>query len=226
MSGRILETIRLPGLVAYPEMLSRQRARCDAVDRGEAPETLFLLEHAPVITLGRGARREHLLLSEEQLRDAGIAVCETDRGGDVTYHGPGQLVAYPIVRLRDWRPSVGAYLRGLEEAIIALLREYDLVGERMPGFTGVWVGGAKVAAIGVAVHRWVTYHGVAINVTPDLRHFSCIVPCGIADKPVTSLGQLLSTPPAVAAIAEQFDACFRAHFGFEAAATRSKAASD
>lgn len=224
MSRRGLETIRMAGLVNYEEMLARQHARRDAVARGDAPETLYLLEHAPVITLGRSARREHLLYSEAALREKGIAVCECDRGGDVTYHGPGQLVAYPIVRLQDWNASVGAYLRGLEAVIIEVLGTYGLCGERVPGYTGVWVGGAKAAAIGVGVHRWVTYHGAAINVRPDLRHFACIVPCGIADRPVTSLERLLPVSPTVAQVGDRFDACFRAHFGFAAAPSGDSAA--
>jgi len=189
--SREIEVIHVPRPIPYREMFEQQRNRRLAVEEHRAPNALFLLEHTPVITLGRNAHPEHLLLSKERYAQEGIEIVEVDRGGDVTYHGPGQLVAYPILDLNQWRCSVGWYLRTLEEVIIRLLREYGLAGVRMEGFTGVWVNGAKVAAIGVGVHKWVTFHGLALNVNPDMRHFSFIIPCGIADKPVTSLNQLL-----------------------------------
>ena len=208
-----VETIRLSGLTPYAPMLERQHARRAAVARGDAPNTLFLLEHAPVITLGRRADAAHVLHSAAALRARGIELLETDRGGDVTYHGPGQLVAYPILRLHEWTPSVGWYLRALEDALIDVLAHFGLAGARVAGYTGVWVDGAKVAAIGIGVRDWVTFHGIALNVAPDFEHFGLIVPCGIADKPVTSLGRLLGEAPPLEEASSAFEAAFRARFG-------------
>lgn len=201
-------TIRLPGLIGYAEMLERQRARCREVAEEGADSALYLLEHRPVITLGRNAHAEHLLRTREVLAALGIETIDTDRGGDVTYHGPGQLVAYPILDLNHWRCSVSWYLRALEEAVIRTVSEFGLRGERLEGHTGVWVDGAKVAAIGVGLRKWTTFHGVAINVNPDMDHFSLIVPCGIADKPVTSLGRLLAHPPSMEHAMDTFERCF------------------
>jgi lipoyl(octanoyl) transferase len=211
-SNRSIETIRLPGPVRYEEGLTRQRERRLAVEAGTAGSALFLLEHEPVLTLGRNFEPQNLLLSEVALAAQGIAVVKADRGGDVTYHGPGQLVAYPILNLREWKPSIRWYLRSLERVLINQLAEYGLAGERLEGFTGVWVGGAKVAAIGIGVHDWVTYHGIALNVDPDMRHFGLIIPCGIGDKPVTSLRQLLGRTPAMDEVADDFERAFRRYF--------------
>jgi lipoyl(octanoyl) transferase len=143
----------------------------------------------------------------------GIDVEDVDRGGDVTYHGPGQLVAYPILNLRKWKCSVSWYLRTLEEVLITTLAEFDLNGERNPGFTGVWVNGAKVAAVGVGIRDWVTYHGISLNVDPNMDHWSLIVPCGIPDKPVTSLRMLCGgAPPSVHEVADVFEDRFRRVF--------------
>ena len=207
-----LEVIRIPEPVGYAEMLDRQLARHGAVAAGEAPNTLFLLEHTPTVTLGKDSDRKHLLLSEDGYRAAGIELLETTRGGDVTYHGPGQLVAYPILNLQQWKPSVGWYLRTLEAVLIGVLAEYGLLGERIEGLTGVWVKGAKVAAIGIGVRRWTTFHGIALNVSPNMAHFGHIVPCGIGDKPVTSLAMLLGEAPTVDEVASRFEACFRRQF--------------
>ncbi len=196
-----IELVRCAAPVPYAEGLALQRARREAVARGDAPDTLYLLEHPPTITLGRKADAAHLLATPEALRADGFDVTETDRGGDVTYHGPGQLVAYPIVDLNRRRPSVGWYIRTLEQAVIDTLATWDLDGTRSEGYTGVWIGDAKVCAIGVAVNQWVTYHGLALNVDPDLTHFQRIVPCGIADRPVTSLARLLGAPPPMGEVA-------------------------
>ena len=142
----------------------------------------------------------------------GVAVCETDRGGDVIYHGPGQLVAYPVLDLKSWKPSIQWYLRALEEILIRQLALYGVEGGREKGLTGVWVGGAKVAAIGIAIHRWTTCHGIALNVNPDLSRFGLIVPCGIADRPVTSLHKLLGHAPPIEQVADDFDRTFRGYF--------------
>jgi lipoyl(octanoyl) transferase len=193
-------------------MLQMQREQREAIARGEAPNTLYLLEHEPVFTCGRDFHQENLLLAPELLKARGIEVTETDRGGDVTYHGPGQLVAYPLLNLSEWQCSVGWYLRTLEQVIIDLLAEWNLEGYRVEGLTGVWVAGAKVAAVGVGIHRWITFHGVAINVHPNLDHFGLIIPCGISDKPVTSLERLLPKCPDFDTVAARFEAHFRRVF--------------
>jgi lipoyl(octanoyl) transferase len=158
---------------------------------GTAPDTLLLLEHDPVFTLGRNARREHLLLPEAGLRQMGFDVFEVGRGGDVTYHGPGQAVGYPILDLAPDRRDVHRYVRDLEEVMIRTCRDFGVDTRRIPGLTGVWVGDAKVGAIGVRIARWVTSHGFALNVDPDLSHFRHIVACGIRERGVTSLRHVL-----------------------------------
>jgi lipoyl(octanoyl) transferase len=154
---------------------------------GAVPDTFWLLEHPPVITLGRGSRSEHVLADGAALSAAGAEVWETTRGGDVTYHGPGQLVCYGIVDLRERGRDVGRYLRDLEAVLLAVLADFGLEGRRHPGLTGAWLGERKVAAIGVRAERWITSHGFALNVSPDLGHFGWIVPCGIRDYGVTSI---------------------------------------
>ena len=192
----------------YNEIYAMQIQRRNAIERGESGNALFIVEHEPVITLGRNFQPSSLLHTRERLAELGVEVCSVDRGGDATYHGPGQLVAYPVLDLNQWTPSIKWYLRKLEEVIIAVLARYGLAGERLEGHTGVWVGGAKVAAIGIGLHNWVTFHGIAINVDPDMAHFGLIVPCGIVDKPVTSLRQLLGNPPPLDEVADVFAACF------------------
>jgi len=177
--------------------------------RDEIPDHLLLVEHPHVITLGRNARSENVLAGEQQLDRAGVAVHSTDRGGDVTYHGPGQLVGYPILDLRCWQRDVVGYLRALEQALIAALGEFGIAGARVEGMTGVWVEGAKIAALGVHISRWVTSHGFALNITTDLSYFQYIVPCGLAGKPVTSMARLLGSNPARERV---IDAVVR-HFG-------------
>jgi len=194
---KTFDIIRLPGYVPYADALRLQYERRAAVEAGQALNAIFLLEHAPVITLGRSAHAENLLLSREELLRRGIAVHDTDRGGDVTYHGPGQIVAYPILNLTIWNLAIWPYLRSLEDVLIRQLTRYGLDAGRMEGLTGVWVNGAKVAAIGIGVHHTVTFHGVALNVNPDMEHFRYIVPCGIGDKPVASLASLLPATPSM-----------------------------
>ncbi len=212
ISQRTIETIRLPGFTTYEDGLAIQRERRLAVEAGTAGNALFLLEHEPVFTLGRNFQTQNLLLSEDALAERGIAAAQADRGGDVTYHGPGQLVAYPILNLSEWKLSIRWYLRSLEQVLIDQLAGYGLQGQRVEGFTGVWVGGAKVAAIGIGIHNWVTYHGIALNVDPNMEHFGLIVPCGIADKPVTSLRQLLGTAPPMDTVMDDFERAFRNYF--------------
>jgi lipoyl(octanoyl) transferase len=181
--------LRELGRVSYAEGLGLQEQLIAARKTGEAADHLLLLEHPHVITMGRNGQMENLLASDEIMARAGISFYPTDRGGDVTYHGPGQLVGYPILDLRDWKRDVGAYVRGIEQVIIDTLAEFGLEAGRIPKLTGVWVGGRKIAAIGVHLSRWVTSHGFALNVHTDLSYFQYIVPCGLT-KPVTSMAQL------------------------------------
>ncbi|MCC6537523.1 MAG: lipoyl(octanoyl) transferase LipB [Bryobacterales bacterium] len=177
------------GLTGYAEGLALQRRLVAGRKAGAIPDQLVFTEHRPVITQGRNAKDANLLASPEILTRAGIELHATDRGGDVTFHGPGQLVGYPILDLKDWKRDVVAYVRALEEVLIAALGEFGLPGERAAGMTGVWVRGAKVAAIGVHLSRWVTSHGFALNVDTDLSYFRYIVPCGLT-LPVASLRSL------------------------------------
>jgi lipoate-protein ligase B len=188
----------------------------------EASDRLVFVEHDPVITLGRQGDLANLPGGEASLIAAGIDFRRIERGGDVTYHGPGQLVGYPIMRLRQRGLSLREYMRGLEEALIRSLEAYGLAGARIPGLTGVWVEGRKLAAIGIALQGGVTYHGFALNVVPELRHFGYIVPCGIADRPVGSMSQLLGeTCPALDAMRATVEREFRAVFGYSSGATAS-----
>lgn len=205
-----IETMRLGSGIPYAEALALQRARRSAVESDELPEAVFLLEHSPVITLGRNAHASNVLLPRDLLAQRGIEIAETDRGGDVTYHGPGQLVAYPIMHIERRGLSITGYLRLLEQAVIDTLAAFDIMGERLAGYPGVWVNGAKVAAIGIGVHHGVTFHGTAINVAPDMTHWQLIVPCGIADKPVTSLKNLLGTAPSIEEVGDAFVHAFTA----------------
>lgn len=204
-----IETIRFDRPVPYGEAYAAQVERRRAVEADRKCNALFILEHPAVYTLGRGAHEENVLLDTGELAEMGIEVQEVDRGGDVTYHGPGQLVAYPILNLGQWEKSIAWYLRSLEEVLIAVLADYGLQGERLPGFTGVWVGSAKVAAIGVGLRNWVTFHGIALNVDTDMTHWKHIVPCGIPDKPVSSLERLLPEPPPMQEVMDRFEARFR-----------------
>ena len=183
------QIIRL-GTVEYHRAWELQVELAAKVHDGAQPNTLLLLEHSPVYTKGRLSKPEHILLSDEELRQKGIGVYEADRGGQVTFHGPGQLVAYPVVDLREWGGPV-KYVRTLERIIVDSLADFKITAETIDGITGVWVDGAKIAAIGVKISRGVAYHGFAINVTTDLSYYSHIVPCGIADRPVTSMGEVL-----------------------------------
>ena len=181
--------LRQLGRVDYPAALQLQQQLAAERKQGLIPDQLLLLEHPHVITLGRNGHLENLLASDDILARAGIAFYPTDRGGDVTYHGPGQLVGYPILDLRDWQRDVGAYVRAVEETIIVTLAEYGIEAGRIPKLTGVWVGERKIAAIGVHLSRWVTSHGFALNVSTDLSYFQYIVPCGLT-RPVTSMAAL------------------------------------
>ena len=198
------------GRMRYAEAMELQQGVVDQRKRGEIPDQLLIVEHPHVVTMGRNGHSENLLASPELLERAGIDFHHTDRGGDVTYHGPGQIVGYPIVDLREWKRDVGAYLRALEQVLIETLDEFGIAAGRMQGATGVWVDGAKVAAMGVHISRWVTSHGFALNVDPDLDYFRYIVPCGLR-QPVTSmraLGCAAGREEVTAAIAGAFARVF------------------
>jgi lipoyl(octanoyl) transferase len=181
--------LRQLGRVDYASALELQQRLAGDRKQGLVPDQLLLLEHPHVITLGRNGHLENLLADDDILARAGIAFHATDRGGDVTYHGPGQLVGYPILDLRDWKRDVGAYVRAVEEILIATLADYGIAAGRISKLTGVWVDGRKIAAIGVHLSRWVTSHGFALNVSTDLSYFQYIVPCGLT-MPVTSMAAL------------------------------------
>jgi len=175
------------GMIDYQLAWNLQKEVFDLRYRNEINDTLFLLEHTHTYTLGKIAEKENLVSTQEQLIDLGIKVYEIDRGGDITYHGPGQIVGYPIINLSEWKEDTHQYLRGLEEVIIRTCSDYNLEAGRNPKYTGVWIGDKKIAAIGIKVSRWITMHGFAFNVNTDLSYFSGIIPCGIKDKDVTSL---------------------------------------
>ena len=182
------------GTVDYAEGLRLQAQRIAQRKAAEIPDTLLLLEHPHVYTLGRNARRENLLISEERLAALGAQLFETNRGGDITYHGPGQLVGYPIFDLTKHRRDIAWFMRSLEEVFIRVAREFGIEAGRLAGAPGVWVGNDKLVAMGVHISRWVTSHGFAFNVNTDLGYFEGIVPCGLRDKGVTSLAKLLGRP--------------------------------
>ncbi|MCA1834094.1 MAG: lipoyl(octanoyl) transferase LipB [Actinomycetota bacterium] len=188
------------GRIGYAEAFSLQTRLAERVAGGSMPDTLLLLEHEPVYTLGRRASEAEILLDEVALESRGIAVERSDRGGRVTYHGPGQLVGYPIINLGPLADTVG-YVRALERSLCSLAAHYGVQAGCIPGLTGLWVGDSKIAAIGVHVSRGVTTHGFAFNVDPDLSAFNGIVPCGIVDRGVTSLSALGMEAPPVRSVA-------------------------
>ena len=204
---------------AYEPALQLQRRLWERVQAGdEELAYLILVEHdPPVVTLGRGADAEHILATPETLLAAGVELHQSSRGGDVTYHGPGQIVGYPILRLDRHGRDVHRYLRDIEEVLLGLLSRFGLQGRRSTPLTGVWVGDQKVAAVGIAVRRWVSYHGFALNVTTDMSHFAMIVPCGLAGKGVTSMADLLGGRIDVERVKGPLVECMVDVFGFDAA---------
>ena len=209
---RVLDVRRL-GRVPYADGLDLQARLVAERQAGRIPDTLLLLEHDPVFTLGRNARTEHVLFPEAELRGRGFDVFETGRGGDVTYHGPGQVVGYPILDLAPDRCDVHRYVRDLEGVLIRTCLDYGVTAGRVPGMTGAWVGEAKIGAIGVRIARWVTSHGFAFNVGVDLAPFGLIVPCGIRGRSVTSLERLLGQPVALDGVMDRLAAHLAAVFG-------------
>ena len=203
----VCQTISL-GRVEYRRAWELQTELVAAVHDGKRPNTLLLLEHPHVYTRGRLAPSDHIRLTTAQLEAEGIDVVETDRGGLVTYHGPGQLVAYPVVNLRGWGGPL-QYVRALEQIIIGVLADFGIAAGVEAGMTGVWVEGTKIAAIGVKISRGVAHHGFAINVNPDLTRFDHIIPCGLADRAVTSMAQILrKDTPQMVAVQESVARCF------------------
>lgn len=185
-SRRPLSIMNL-GLIKYSEAMAVQKKVFEDVSRGASPDTLIVCQHYPVITYGRLAKKRHLLVSEEILRGKGIELCETDRGGDITFHGPGQAVFYPVIDLKHLKKDLHFFLRLLEESVIQSLREhFGLNAYRKEDMTGVWIGPYKVAFIGIGVKNWVTYHGLSLNISVDLEGFSLIKPCGL-DTEVNSI---------------------------------------
>jgi lipoyl(octanoyl) transferase len=203
-----------PAYALQQELVERRK-------RGEIPDQLLFVEHPPVVTMGRNAHEENVLADPELLDRAGIELHHCDRGGDVTYHGPGQIVCYPIFDLREWKRDVVAYLRGIEDVLIGALSEFDIQARRLEGATGVWVsapgGLSKIAAIGVHISRWVTSHGFALNVDTDLTYFRYIVPCGLT-LPVTSMRELgceAQREEVIGALARNFARVFDREIIFE-----------
>jgi lipoyl(octanoyl) transferase len=199
--------VRRLGLVSYQEAWALQNRLADARRAGVALDTLILLQHPHTYTIGRSGTRDHVFLTEAELAARGITCLEVDRGGDVTYHGPGQLVGYPILDLGP-TPDVGWYLRNLEACLIDVLADFGILAGRLPGYTGVWIADRKIAAIGVKVGQGVTTHGFALNVSTDLSLFLHILPCGIPDKGVTSMAVELGREPSMEAVEEALMARF------------------
>lgn len=181
--------VRDLGRMSYGEALKIQHEIAAARKSGVGVDHLLFVEHPHVVTIGRNGNTKNILLPREYMQRLGIEIHESDRGGDVTYHGPGQLVGYPVMDLRTWKRDVGAFVRAVEQVLIDSLDDFGIRAERVGKCTGVWVGGAKIAAIGIHLSRWVSTHGWALNIAPDMKYFQYIVPCGLT-KPVTSMAEL------------------------------------
>lgn len=193
LTGPKLSVLRLPE-TDYDAAFELQRRLLEERRSGARPDTLLLLSHPPVVTVGRGSSPGHVRVSERELLRRGIALRETDRGGDVTFHGPGQIVGYVIFELREHGQDLHRFLRRIEEVVLRALAAFGIEGRRIAGLTGVWVADCKICAIGIKVSRWISMHGFALNVSTDLSYFDVIVPCGISDRGVTSLAALLGRP--------------------------------
>ena len=203
------------GVMRYAAAFEFQQQLVEKRKQGQGTDSLLFLEHPHVITIGRNGKERNVLASPDILARTGIDFHETDRGGDVTYHGPGQVVGYPILDLREWRRDVRAYFQGVEQSLIEALGRLGVKAERIPqpGYEGVWVNGAKIAAIGIHISRWITSHGFALNVETDLNYFKYIVPCGLT-KPVCSL-RSLGNPASREEVKEAITASFAKVFDFE-----------
>jgi len=208
-------TVLQPGLMAYPAACALQQALVSTVRRDRDRAFLLLLEHPPVLTIGRRGSERNIVVPRSVLKREGIDVVETDRGGDITYHGPGQLVGYPIVALQGRGRDVHKYLRSLEALLIRTAAHFGIEAGRKQGFTGVWVGPRKLASIGVAFRAWTSFHGFALNVNPNMKHFALIHPCGLVGVQMTSLSQRAGRPVCVNDVMPILTAEFAAEFGFD-----------
>ena len=216
---RVLTVYRL-GTVDYDQALAFQRELVEDFAREPRDAgALVLLEHPPILTIGRGGTEKNILVPAAQLAAAGVEVRETNRGGDVTYHGPGQIVGYPILPLEHHGKDVHLYLRRLESLLMTALWDYGIKAERKEGFTGVWTPQGKIASIGVAISHWISYHGFALNVAPDMEHFRLIHPCGLVGVKMTSMELLLGRAPDRAEVAGRIVRHFMAEFKFDSAQT-------
>jgi lipoate-protein ligase B len=207
------------GTIPYGDALALQHRLVKVRKRGALNNTLLLLEHPPVFTLGRNANDSNIIALPDLLRQLGIEVFRVERGGDVTYHGPGQLVGYPILDLHNFRLDVGWFVRSMEQMLIGALGDFGIASKRIDKLVGVWLdtpgGEAKIVQIGARIEQWITYHGFALNVDPNLAHFELIVPCGISDKAVTSMARVLNQPIEMRAVRERVAARFAEAFGVE-----------
>ena len=202
------------GLIDYKQAWDLQHEIFPRRVSDEIEDTFFMLEHPHTYTLGKVADKENLISSEEQLKELGVSVFEIDRGGDITYHGPGQIVGYPIIKLSNWKQDTHEYLRGLEQIIMNVCADYGLTTHRNPKYTGVWIQERKIAAIGIKVSRWTTMHGFAFNVNTDLNYFGGIIPCGIRDKEVTSLKKEIGREIQIDEVKEKLVKKFKDFFGY------------
>ncbi|MSQ15735.1 MAG: lipoyl(octanoyl) transferase LipB [Dehalococcoidia bacterium] len=202
-----------PGFMDYDEAWDLQGGLLAARHAGVIDDALVLLQHNHVYTMGRRATESHLLISEAEMKARGIALYYVDRGGDVTYHGPGQITGYPIIDLRKRGLDVHSYIRALERALIQVLADFGITGRQDAGYTGVWAEDEKIAAIGVRISRGITMHGFALNVDPCLSYFDGIIPCGIKDRGVTSIAKLLGSPVKLVEVEESILRAFQSQFG-------------
>ncbi|GAB6137854.1 lipoyl(octanoyl) transferase LipB [Halanaerobaculum tunisiense] len=200
--------------MSYPKAYQLQKELFTLRQQGKINDTLFLTSHPHVITMGRSASKDNLLSNEKVLEKLNIEVIPIERGGDVTYHGPGQIVGYPILDLNNFKQDLHYYVRKIEQTIIALLAKYNISAGRIKGLTGVWVADEKITAIGIAARKWVTMHGFALNVNPDLSYFNYIVPCGIIDKDVTSMQEVLNQKLVLEEVSQVLLTKFKQQFGF------------
>lgn len=204
--------VRRLGAMPYREAWALQRQAVADRAAGRIGDTLILLSHPPVITIGRGGDRDHLIAGPRELEDQGVEFVETDRGGDITFHGPGQIVGYAVIDLSRRGRDLHRFLRHLEEVIIQALSEFGISAHRAEGLTGVWVGDAKIAAMGIRVSKWITHHGFALNVSTDLSYFDLIVPCGITGRRVTSMEELAGHPIDRSHVRDALERSFRTIF--------------